>query len=89
MQLIAKIQTYYHEIAEHIRSQYTNVEEQEQLARRLSSFLQLEKVKMLHFGGEPRHYPQFKRDFNKSGHNFVQGMPLMCYALVLEKNPKA
>ncbi|XP_068685121.1 uncharacterized protein [Montipora foliosa] len=68
MQWIAKIQTYYYEIVEQIVVRYTNVKEQEQIKQEsdaTSSFLHLEKVKMPHFDGELRHYPQFKRDFNK------------------------
>ena len=68
MQWIAKIQTYYYEIVEQIVVKYTNVEEQGQVKQESGatySFLQLEKVKMPHFDGELRHYPQFKRDFNK------------------------
>ena len=68
MQWIAKIQTYYYGIVEQIVVRYTNVKEQEQIKQEsdaTSSFLQLEKVKMPHFDGELRHYPQFKRDFNK------------------------
>ena len=68
MNWIATIQTCYHEIKEKIVVSYTNVEEakgtkQESITS--ASFLQLEKVRMPHFDGKLREYPQFKRDFQK------------------------
>ena len=68
MQWITKIQTYYYEIVEQTVVQYTNVEEQEQIKQESDAtfpFLKLAKVKLPHFDGELRHYPQFKRHFNK------------------------
>ena len=93
MQWIAKIQTYYHEIIEQIVVKYTNVEEQEQIKQESgakSSFLQLEKVKCRTLMGNYVITHSLKEiSTNKSCHKFVQGIPHMCYALVLEKNPKA
>ena len=57
MNWIATIQTCYHEIKEKIVVSYTNVEE--------ASLLRLEKVRMPHFDGKLREYPQFKKDFQK------------------------
>ena len=65
---IATIQTCYHEIKEKIALSYTDVEEAKETKRESTtsaSFLQLEKVRMPHFDGELRKYPQFKRDFQK------------------------
>ena len=68
MNWIARIQTYYHEIKEKIVVSYTNVEEDKktkQESTASASFLKLEKVRMPHFDGKLREYPQFKRDFQK------------------------
>ena len=93
MQWIAQIQTYYDEIVEQIAVKYTNVEEQEQIKQEsgaTSLFLKLAKAKMPHFDGELRHYPQFKRDFNKQVMTQIRAMDA-AYELrsCLGKEPKA
>ncbi|XP_068741776.1 uncharacterized protein [Montipora capricornis] len=68
MNWIATIQTCYHEIKEKIVVSYTNVEEArrtKQESTASASFLRLEKVRMPHFDGKLREYPQFKKDFQK------------------------
>ena len=68
MNWIVRIQTCYHEIKEKIVVSYTNVEEDKETKQESTasaSFLKLEKVRMPHFDGKLRKYPQFKRDFQK------------------------
>ena len=68
MNWIVRIQTCYHEIKEKIVVSYTNVEEDKETKQESTasaSFLKLEKVRMPHFDGKLREYPQFKRDFQK------------------------